>query len=368
MQAAATPGVEARPAAPAALPPPMAPPRRLRLDTHRWLWEHGPITLVIEAHGTQAAIDAAHDAAWADFQTVLATLVTELPLLRTDVNALHPPPRGPVAARMWAACQPFRPTFLTPMAAVAGAVAETVRDAFVRPGITRAWVNNGGDIALHLTDDTPVRIGLWAAAGRPHALPPQARHQLDGDFCLTAASPVRGVATSGWAGRSHSLGIADSVTVLAQDAASADAAATLIANAVDVDAPGIERCPAAQLRDDSDLGMRRVTVAVATLPRDAVAQALDAGARCARHHRASGRIHAAVLFCQGQYRVVGPWSPATGQDTGSAPPPAPPPSLPRTQLHTPPHLSTHTPAHPHRPLPSRATHGAGAAPPPGTPS
>ena len=34
--------------------------------------------------------------------------------------------------------------------------------------------------------------------------------------------PHRGVATSGWRGRSHSLGIADSVTVVARNAAAAD--------------------------------------------------------------------------------------------------------------------------------------------------
>ena len=42
---------------------------------------------------------------------------------------------------------------------------------------------------------------------------------LDGDFAVDASLPVRGVATSGWRGRSHSLGIADSVTVLARTAA-----------------------------------------------------------------------------------------------------------------------------------------------------
>ena len=89
---------------------------------------------------------------------------------------------------------------------------------------------------------------------------------------------MRGVATSGWQGRSHSLGIADAVTVLARCAAVADAAATLIANAVDVDHPGIRREPARVLDEDSDLGDRPVTVAVPALDPETIDAALDAGA------------------------------------------------------------------------------------------
>ena len=62
---------------------------------------------------------------------------------------------------------------------------------------------------------------------------------------IDAADPVRGIATSGWRGRSFSLGIADAVTVLAERASLADAAATLIANAVDLPGhPAVTRVPA----------------------------------------------------------------------------------------------------------------------------
>ena len=67
--------------------------------------------------------------------------------------------------------------------------------------------------------------------------------------------PARGIATSGRHGRSFSLGIADAVTVLARTASQADAAATVIANAVDLPGhPAIVRCPAQDLQPDSDLG------------------------------------------------------------------------------------------------------------------
>jgi hypothetical protein len=121
---------------------------------------------------------------------------------------------------------------------------------------------------------------------------------------------VRGVATSGWRGRSHSLGIADAVTVLATSAAQADAAATVIANAVNPGEPdarlGIERAPACALKDDSDLGHRLVTVQVPALPAGVVATALQRGARIAQQLQQAGLIHAAVLACQGQTLTVEP--------------------------------------------------------------
>ena len=77
---------------------------------------------------------------------------------------------------------------------------------------------------------------------------------------IEADDPARGIATSGRHGRSFSLGIADAVTVLARTAAQADAAATIIANAVDLPGhPAILRCPAHDLQPDSDLGARLVT-------------------------------------------------------------------------------------------------------------
>src|SRR5262249_60891207 len=99
--------------------------------------------------------------------------------------------------------------------------------------------------------------------------------------------------------------IADSVTVLAANAAAADAAATMVANSVDVDDPAILRQPACELKDDTDLGGRLVTVAVGTLPAEKVDQALDRGARCAVGLFSRGLIHCAALWLQGRTRVIG---------------------------------------------------------------
>ena len=276
--------------------------QRKLLDAQRWHFQHGPIDLVISADGDAAALASAHAAAWQRFEQVLPELVQELPQLRQAVssNATDCPLKGPVARRMWQACRPYAMDFITPMAAVAGSVAQEIIACYQRPGIARAWVNNGGDIAMHLTPGQSLKVGLYADIARLDVAQLQDQLLLDGQFSVEAAMPVRGVATSGWRGRSFSMGIADSVTVLARTAAQADAAATVIANAVNVNDARVQRAPAASLKDDSDLGQRLVTINVPPLPPALVLQALQAGLATARALQSEGLIDSALLVCQQQ--------------------------------------------------------------------
>jgi uncharacterized protein len=259
---------------------------------------HGPIDLILRAEGPGAA--AAHDRAVARFSGLLAELVAELPALRQPVGPGQTPLRGPVARRMGRAAASFAPVFVTPMAGVAGAVAEAVLMAMTAgSGIIRAYVNNGGDIALHLSPGAaPFRLGVVVDPARPVS---------PGRVSIAPDSPGRGVATSGRHGRSLSLGIADSVTVLAADAPTADVAATLIANAVDLPGdPAVTRAPARSLQPDSDLGDRLVTTALAPLSPRQITSALDAGEAAARAMRARGLILGAVLVLGDRVRIVGP--------------------------------------------------------------
>jgi ApbE superfamily uncharacterized protein (UPF0280 family) len=265
-------------------------------------WADRPRDLVIEPFGAEDAAGRAVARGWTRFTTVLDELVGELALLRRPVEAAEGV-TGPVARRMVAACRPHAAVFITPMAAVAGAVADEMIDAMApEPGLAKLYVNNGGDIALWLGDGERLRIGLVADPRRGTGGVPAA---IDGEIEISSDMPVRGIATSGWRGRSFSLGIADSVTVLAASAAAADAAATLIANAVDSDDPAIVKRPASALKDDTDLGDLPVTVAVGPLSRAAVDAALDAGGERAKGLIAQGFAWGAVLTLAGQYRVVG---------------------------------------------------------------
>ena len=259
--------------------------------------QHGPIDILAEAVGAWPAVRASHARAAARFATILDELVAELPALRSAGVAVT----GDVARRMAAAVAPFRPAFVTPMAAVAGAVAEEVLAALQGPGITRAYVNNGGDIALSLASGERLTCALAVTGG------------LD-RVTIRHADPVRGIATSGWRGRSFSFGIADAVTVLARTAAAADAAATaaqadaaatMIANAVDLDHPGIGRRPARGLQCDSDLGDRLVTFAVPVLSAVDRDRALQSGFLAAEAFCQRGLIEGAALFLQGECRMTG---------------------------------------------------------------
>ena len=214
---------------------------------------------------------------------------------------------------MAAACRPFADVFVTPMAAVAGSVADELMAVMLGAAeLDRAYVNDGGDIAVHCAPGAALDIGVAGGFGRG-PLP-----RLNGRVRIGHGDGIGGIATSGARGRSFSLGIADSVTVLAADAATADAAATLIANAVDCDHPAVVRQPASALDPDSDLGDRLVTVSVGPLPRAAVLAALEAGRRRAADYRARGLIVDAVLMLQGEAASLSADSERTSRTSGTA--------------------------------------------------
>ena len=273
---------------------------RKRLSDGRWHFQHGPMDLILQAEGAPDAVAQAHERAWQRFEGLLQELVNELPALRAPVGE-HCAVQGVVARRMWAACSPYSAGFITSMAAVAGAVAQEILACYEQPGIDRAWVNNGGDIALHLAPGQSVTVGVYADIAALNAAQLRNGLVLDGQICIDSAMPVRGVATSGWRGRSQSLGIADSVTVLARTAAQADAAATIVANAVNVQDARIDRMPAWLVRDDSDLGAIPVTVDVPDLPEEQVRRALQQGLQKAQELQSSGLLWFALLACQGQF-------------------------------------------------------------------
>jgi len=263
--------------------------------------QHGPIDLIIEAWGILDGIDTAFDAVRKRFSTILPELVEELPTLRSPWQP-DTMLASPVAKRMEKAVAPFgRYTFVTPMAAVAGAVAdETVETLAAAATLTKAYVNNGGDIAFHLRPGETLTVGL---VDRPD--PRLGDDLITGRATISGDNKVRGVATSGRYGRSLSLGLADAVSVAAETAATADVAATLIANAVNVDTEKAHRRPALELDPDSDLGARPVTVAVDALSPAEIDAALTAGLACASQYCRDGLITAASLRLQGASRAVG---------------------------------------------------------------
>ena len=278
-------------------------------DGKRLHLQDGPIDLIIEAKGSEADVRAAYEAAARRFTGLLDELCEELGELRRAADPVRCPLKGVVARRMHAAVAPFATAaFITPMAAVAGSVAEEILGSMLAAArLDRAYVNNGGDIALHLVGDEQFTVGL---TDRPD------RQGLMRTMTIDAGEPVRGIATSGRHGRSFSLGIADAVTVLAKTASQADAAATIIANAVDLpDHPAVIRRPANELQPDSDLGERLVTRDVGALRESEIDDALKAGVSRAQQLLAAGLIEGAALRLLGETAVVG----STGIRTSALP-------------------------------------------------
>ena len=321
-------------------------PQVRELSGGRLHLSHGPIDVVLRAWGEADAVEAAYRAAAGRFGHILPELCRELPRLKAPVGAgfpsplwggvrgggnpdlrswgLPPPlslphkgggdpvassranfeallPRSAVGRRMADACLPFADVFVTPMAAVAGAVADELLAVMREVAeLERAYVNDGGDIAVYCAPGTALDIGVAGAFGQGPV------PSLNGRVHIDHGDGIGGIATSGARGRSFSLGIADSVTVLAAGAATADVAATLIANAVDIDHPAVVRRPASDLDPDSDLGDRLVTVSVGDLPRTAIQAALEAGRRRAADYLARGLIVDAALMLQGEAASIFP--------------------------------------------------------------
>jgi uncharacterized protein len=272
---------------------------RMLPDGRRLHMHDGPIDVIVEAFGDAGEIALAYRAAADRFIEILDELCGELAFLRRPARDDGDLPSRAIARRMLAAVRPYASqTFITPMAAVAGAVAEELLEIMTSAAkLSRGYVNDGGDISFHLAPGEKFVVGMVE-------LPDRA--SLFGTTTIKSGDPIRGIATSGWRGRSFSLGIADAVTILADTAAMADAAATVVANAVDLPAhPRVVRVRACDLAPDSDLGERLVTQSVGELTPDEIRDALEAGIRVAESLCDSGLIRAAALNLQGETRVIG---------------------------------------------------------------
>ncbi|PIE16847.1 MAG: hypothetical protein CSA68_00920 [Rhodobacterales bacterium] len=260
--------------------------------------QHGPIDLII---GAEAADDVARHAAYTAaverFETILTGLVAELPVLRAQLTPGAVRPSDPVGVRMVeAATRHCQDRFVTPMIAVAGSVADEILVTMIGAAeLQRCYVNNGGDIALFLAPGAHFSVAMADAGG------------LDlGRVKIHPEHQIGGIATSGQKGRSLSFGIADSVTVLGANAAQADVAATLIANAVNLPGhPDLRYERASDIVYDSDLGDRHVVVHVPALTQGQKGAALARGKKAALGMLERHLIKGAALFLQGESVLIG---------------------------------------------------------------
>ncbi len=266
-------------------------------------FEHGPITMVIGGWRQGEPMRKELDEAAAIAARHLEELshVPErgkLPLL--GINGHGDPAvasrRLPLVFRqMCRAVKATGDSTLTPMAAVAGAIADLAAEALLRRGATKAFVNNGGDMAVRVGPGEKLLVGIVASLSSG---------KITHILTLTNGEGIGGVATSGLGGRGFTKGVADAAVVLAENAGLADACATLLANSTFVNTPQVQQARAETLDPLTDLKGRMVTQAVHTLPGGVVLQALKQGSESARQLIEKEVIKGALIFVQGQMAAI----------------------------------------------------------------
>lgn len=260
--------------------------------------EYGPVSMTIKAEAggaplTEAAVAGA-EAAVANLEALARyRSVARLPITAVEERDAYPE----VLRRMIRAARLTRSGDVTPMVAVAGAMAEMAAEAAVAAGAKTVIVDNGGDIALVVEPGRAVRVGV--------------ARDIDSRK-VTLVIPVRavdgigGVCTSGLGGRSFTKGVATAAVAVGRSAAVADACATLLANSTLVDDPAVERARAEEIDPDTDIAGHLVTVRVGELRPEAVATALEQGLRCGREFIDRGLLVGVIVVVQGEARM---WPP-----------------------------------------------------------
>ena len=261
----------------------------IKEEDNRLFLQHGPTNIVIEALGIDKNL--AYLNAKNYFETLLEELVLDLTLLKKEV-VLNRKFNNKISQSMQDATERFIPSFITPMAAVAGSIADNILKVLIYDThLEKAYVNNGGDISFYLNENQTMKGSLAAI---PNMIT-EIKHK----------NSSRGIATSGWRGKSFSRGIADSVTVLANNAAIADAAATMIGNAVDIyDHPNIKKKPANFIYQDSDLNNLPVTIEVGKLTKIEIKEALKNGYQTAIEYVQKDLINTALIQLSDCFCIV----------------------------------------------------------------
>ena len=266
------------------------------LDGESVLAECGPMRLVIRAwKGNEPQIDLLREAAAKSFMYLerIAGFRSELSRPFSDIKVQ---PQDDLAKEMLYSVEIIGDGDLTPMAAVAGTIADAVANWLFEQGVTKVIVDNGGDIAVRLAEGESVTVGV-----RPRVTSRHISHVIT----LDSGRSAWGVTTSGMGGRSLTRGIASAVTVLSTKASVADAAATAIANACFVKDDRIIQLPAEKIDPTSDLKDIPVTTEVGPLSSEKILAAINSARQKADDFSQKGIIDGAFIALGSVYEMTG---------------------------------------------------------------
>lgn len=272
------------------------------------LAENGPMRMTIQAwdHG-RFDTDLTVKSAWFAFSCLKQVASHASVVMSRNTGTVHRPEKGeastcldkaspclseaPIALQMVKSVMAFDEPDLTPMAAVAGTMADAVADWLFQRGMTRVIVDNGGDISIRLSGSETARVGIRTDINSP---------LISHVMVLDARNSSWGVNTSGLGGRSLTRGIASAVTVIAKTSSMADAAATALANACFAEDENIVQVPAEKVDPNTDIPGVPVTVRVGALKPDTVIRSLKSSLTRAEGYVKQGLIHGALIAAGGR--------------------------------------------------------------------
>jgi len=252
--------------------------------------EIGPTSLVIIGEMDGKPYEFQKELLVEKVNSLLAEIREFLPVLKQKAykikNTKHMPD---VPKKMVEAVKTIDEASLTPMAAVAGSVADGIKEFLRNEGLDLVSVNNGGDISIFNKKAKGLKIDI-------------------GDIHTGESSPYLlnieqlidfGLATSGFGGRSFTLGLADIVTVIAATGAVADAATTFICNCTNTESEQITRKKASEIDPLTDIPDDNVTFKIGQLYKHDILKALDNGLGIAANLKYKKHIYDATIKLQG---------------------------------------------------------------------
>lgn len=269
--------------------------RIIRLDDATVLVECGPMRMFLEGRRQGDRDPDACAEAGAKAIVFLQEVARHRMEVQQPAVTCPEPPKGLLIHEMWRATSIVGDIDLTPMAAVAGTIADGTADFLISRGLSRILVNNGGDVAVRLAHDETIAVGI-----RPDVTSPLVSHRM----IVTRELATGGICTSGLGGRSFTRGVASAATVFAARASLADAAATAIANATYIPSPAVSRCKAESLFPDTDLQGLDITVDVGDLSDSEIETALGQGLERAEELVGRNVIRGACVAVKGRMRCT----------------------------------------------------------------
>lgn len=264
-------------------------PGRLFLD-------YGPIQATVSAFRAGKPLDHEIEEACAYVEEQLKELVAYLPFARLTPDAVQETKNFPdILLKMMDAVKISGDPTLTSMATVAGTFSDKIADFLVEKGATKVMVSNGGDLAIRLSPGESTKVGIVSDIND---------QSFSHIITISEESPIRGIATSGFGGRSFTKGIASAAVAFGKNCREADAAATLIGNHCFSPDPSIIKIKAEELDPETDIKGHSVTLSVGDLLPGTIEKALDHGMSKVQELILNGTIFGAALFVGGKGNVL----------------------------------------------------------------